>query len=302
VGGDKVIMTVGAGGALNIALKSMINPGDEVLVFTPCFMEYGYYVDNHGGTLKFLPSEAGFEPDLEALREAVNEKTAGLIINSPNNPTGKVYSEKTIIALANVLRECSKKTGRAVYLLSDEPYRKIVYDGVTVAPLFKHYEHSVVTTSFSKDLSLPGERIGFLAVNPQADDADNLVSAMILCNRILGYVNAPAIMQNAVCDLLEASVDVGIYQKRRDIFYESLTSMGYEMTKPEGTFYLFPRAPGGDDMKIVDALQEENILVVPGRGFKAEGYFRIAFCVDESVIQRSLPGFERAIKKIRGEK
>jgi aspartate aminotransferase len=298
VEGDHIIMTCGAGGGLNVALKAIINPGDTVLVSTPFFMEYASYADNHGGVLESVQGGDAFEPCMDRIEAAINEKTAALIINSPNNPSGQVYSAEIIAALGRLLEEKSGETGRAIYLISDEPYRKLVYDGVNVPPIFPFYRNSMIVSSFSKDLSIPGERIGWLAVNPDADDAQDLIDAAILCNRILGYVNAPALMQRVIQQLQGCSIDVELYRAKRDRLCEGLAELGYEFIKPSGTFYLFPRAPGGDDMKFVQLLQEGMILTVPGRGFGYPGHFRIAFCVADDVIERSMEGFAAAIRAV----
>jgi aspartate aminotransferase len=294
---DDVVMTCGAGGALNIILKSILNPGDKVFVFTPCFVEYKFYVENHGGALHFVPGKEDFDLDVGALESRIDKTTAAVIINSPNNPSGRVYPEETIKELAAMLEAKQRNLRRAIYLISDEPYRRLVYDGTAVASPFSFYHNSVIATSFSKDLSIPGERIGFLAVNPKADDARVLVNAGILCNRILGFVNAPALMQRVVATLLHVTVDAEQYRRKRDILYEALCGMGYKVRKPEGAFYMFPQAPGGDDLAFTKALSRELILTVPGRGFGLAGYFRIAFCVEDEVIERALPGFGRAIGK-----
>ncbi|MGA2974580.1 MAG: pyridoxal phosphate-dependent aminotransferase [Spirochaetia bacterium] len=297
--GDHVVMSCGASGAMNAVLKTIIDSGDEVIASIPCFMEYVSYVDNHGGRLVMVKSLPDFDLDVEAIEAGITPRTAAVIINSPNNPTGRIYPEKTLARLADMLLRASKKTGRTIYVVSDEPYRKLAYDGADVPGVMRLYPHSVVVTSYSKDLSLPGERIGFAAVSPAADDASRLVDGVILCTRILGYVNAPALMQRVVSAIQGVSVDVGIYKRKRDLFCSALTGMGYQLTVPEGAFYIFPRAPGGDDLAFVQALQEELVLVVPGRGFSMPGYFRIAYCVDTPVIERSLPGFERVIRKMR---
>ena len=297
--GDHLILTCGAGGGLNVALKTIINPGDRVLVSTPFFMEYASYADNHGGVLQTVPGLKNFEPDIDAIASRITDKTAALIINSPNNPSGHVYPEDTVQALGALLKEKSKETGRAIYLISDEPYRKIVYDGMVVPPIFPLYKHSIIVSSYSKDLSIPGERIGWLAVNPAADDLDELMNGIVLCNRILGYVNAPALMQRAIERLQGFSVNIELYQHKRDLLCGGLSKLGYDFIKPKGTFYLFPRAPGGDDMQFVQALQEELVLAVPGSGFGSPGHFRIAYCVEDEVIETSMQGFERAIRKVQ---
>lgn len=296
---NHIVMACGASGALNVALKSILNPGDEILACTPCFMEYKAYVDNHGGTLHLVPGTDSFNLDVAGLESRITEKTAGIIINSPNNPSGRIFSESTIEELGRMLSKKSREIGRAIYLVSDEPYRKIVYGGVEVPSVFRYYNNSMVASSYSKELSIPGERIGWVAVHPEADDCENLVNAIILCTRILGYVNAPALMQRAVGKLQGLQIDMEPYTKRRALLCEGLEAAGYEFTPPAGTFYLFPKAPGGDDLAFVEALQKELILTVPGRGFGTPGYFRIAFCVDEQVVKRSIEGFERAKKALQ---
>ncbi len=294
-----VLMTCGAAGALNVALKTVLDPGDEVLTPVPCFVEYGFYADNHGGVLKTFASRPDFQLDLTALSAAITGKTKAVLINSPHNPTGVVYTGETIRALGALLEAKSREIGRTIYLISDEPYRKIVYDGVTVPSIFEAYAEAVIGTSYSKDISIPGERIGFLAVNPRATYRKQLVAGMALCNRILGFVNAPALMQRVVACMQGMSVDIDLYKRKRDMLCEGLGAMGYEFVKPAGTFYLFPRSPIADDVEFVQALKAERVLVVPGSGFRAPGYFRIAFCVTDETIRNAMPGFERAIRKYR---
>lgn len=297
--GEHVVMSCGAGGALNVILKSILNPGDTVLASTPCFMEYRAYAANHGGALKLVNGADDFNLDIGALERAFDGSTAAVIINSPNNPSGRIYPKETIRSLGVMLTDQSKKAGRSIYLVSDEPYRHIVYDGAEVPSIFSYYRNSVIANSYSKSLSIPGERIGWIAVHPEADEVGTFVDALILCTRILGFVNAPAIMQRVIGRLAGQRVDISPYVRRRDMLCKSLSDMGYELIRPEGTFYLFPRAPGGDDMAFVDALRQELILTVPGSGFGTPGHFRIAFCVDETVIERSLPGFEKVIRSFR---
>ena len=294
---DEIIMTVGAGGALNVVLKTILNPGDEVVIPRPYFVEYDYYLDNHQGIPRLVDTHPDFSLNLGALERTITEKTRAVLINSPNNPTGKVYREAELRELARLLTHYGDKFGQPIYLISDEPYRKIVYDGIETPSVFDVYPETFVVTSFSKDLSLPGERIGYAAAHPEISDKAITLAGMVLCNRVLGYVNAPAIMQRTVARLLDESVDISIYQRKRDRLYGALTSVGYEITKPEGAFYLFPRAPIPDDVAFVAALQEENILTVPGSGFGGPGHFRIAYCVSDEVIEGALPGFERAIRK-----
>ena len=293
---NDIIMTCGAAGAINAVLKALINPGEEVIILAPYFVEYLSYVDNFQGQSKIVSTRPDFLPDLEAIREAITPRTKAILINSPNNPTGRVYDRTIIQGLGDLLSEYSQK-GQVIYLLADEPYRKIVYDGLQVPSAFQAYNESIVVTSYSKDLSLPGERIGFLAVNPQAPDREELINAMTLTNRILGFVNAPALMQRVVAGLQGQTVDITLYQRKRDLFCDGLSRAGYQFDRPEGAFYLFPRSPIPDEVTFVQALQEERILTVPGRGFGAPGYFRIAYCVSDEVIERSLPGFARVMKK-----
>jgi aspartate aminotransferase len=259
-------------------------------------MEYAAYVDNHGGSLVLSESKPDFDLDVEAIARLIGPRTAALIINSPNNPTGRIYPEQTLRRLAEALLAASKRTGRTVYLIADEPYRKLAYDGAVVPGIMRLYPHSVVVASYSKDLSLPGERIGFAAVNPAAEDLQRLMDGIVLSTRILGYVNAPALMQRVVSRIQGMAVDVEIYRRKRDLFCGALAAMGYEIAVPQGAFYLFPKAPGGDDLAFVNALREELILAVPGRGFSMPGYFRVAYCVDTPVIERSFPGFKRVIE------
>jgi aspartate aminotransferase len=295
----EILMTCGASGALNVALKTILDPGDEVLTPIPCFVEYKFYADNHGGVLKTVQTTTDFELDLDAIAAAITEKTKAFLINSPNNPTGQVYSETNMKALGEILEKKSRQYKRTIYMISDEPYRKIVYDGVEVPSIFESYKESIIGTSYSKDISIPGERIGFVAVNPHATYRNDLLAAMAVANRILGYVNAPALMQRVVACMQGMSVDISEYARKREMLCEGLAGFGYEFVKPSGTFYLFPRSPIPDDVEFVDALKEERILVVPGTGFNGPGYFRIAFCVDDSTIKNALPGFERAIGKYK---
>ncbi|UCD78010.1 MAG: pyridoxal phosphate-dependent aminotransferase [Desulfobacterales bacterium] len=294
-----VIMTCGASGALNVVLKAVLDPGDEVLTPIPCFVEYKFYADNHGGVLKTVATKPNFELDPDAVAAAITEKTKVFLINSPNNPTGQVYSEESLKKVGEILVQKGKAYNRTLYLVSDEPYRKIVYDGIEVPSIFKAYNNSIIGTSYSKDISIPGERIGFLAVNPAATYRKDLLAAMAVANRILGYVNAPALMQRVVACMQGLSVDIAEYARKRDMLCEGLAGFGYEFIKPAGTFYLFPRSPIPDDVEFVNVLKEERILVVPGSGFNGPGYFRIAFCVDDNTIKKSMPGFGRAIAKYK---
>ena len=289
-----MLMSCGAAGALNVVMKALLNPGDEVILLAPYFVEYSFYVDNHGGVGKVVQTDEEFNLDLQAIEEALTDKTKAVIINSPNNPTGQLYSAESIVALGHLLDEAGMRFGNTIYLISDEPYRKIIFDDLQVPPIFKHVRNSIVLSSFSKDLSLPGERIGYLAVHPQADDKLALLDAMTLATRILGFVNAPAFMQRVVAGLQDATVDSSIYHRRRELFCTVLADGGYDFITPKGAFYLFPKAPIEDDVAFCAYLQKQKILAVPGRGFGAPGYFRLAFCIDEDYIVRSAPGFKAA--------
>jgi aspartate aminotransferase len=295
-----VVVTCGAAGALNIIFKALLDPGDEVLVSAPYFVEYGFIADNHGGVLKAVPSRADFSLDIGALEAAMGPRTKVVLVNSPNNPTGCIYSAESLSCLAEAMERKGREHGRTLYLVSDEPYRKIAYGGAKVPSPLASCANSIIATSYSKDLSLPGERIGFVAVNPAAADLSNLMGALALANRILGYVNAPSLMQRVIAGMGEACVDVSAYERKRDLLAAGLGAAGYEFALPAGAFYLFPKSPVADEKAFAELLKEENILVVPGSGFGAPGYFRIAYCVDDKVIEGAMPGFGRAMRKARG--
>jgi len=297
-GPEHILMTCGAGGALNVILKALLEPGDEVIILSPFFPEYRFYADNHGGTAVAVKSRKDFSLDLAALEERIGKRAKVVLLNSPNNPTGKVYDADSLAALGELLRAKEGRFGREIYLISDEPYAKLIYDGARVPSIFAAHPHTILATSHSKDLSLPGERIGYLAIHPNAPHARELANAMTFASRILGFVNAPALMQRVVAHLQGVSIDVGWYQRKRDRLCQALSEMGYSLVKPEGAFYLFPQSPM-DDLEFVRELQKCNILTVPGRGFGAPGHFRIAFCVDDCVIENSLPGFRAAIENTR---
>jgi aspartate aminotransferase len=294
-----VILTCGAAGAVNIALKALLNPGDEVVTFSPYFVEYDFYAANHGGTLRRAETDAKFQIDLEALDRVVTDRTRALFINSPNNPTGVIYPEASLRALADYLNAAAKRFGRPIFLLADEPYRKLVFDGNTVPWLPPLYDHTLLITSYSKDLGLAGERIGYVAVHPRAAEAEALLDALVLANRVLGFVNAPALIQRVLPLVGEATVDVAYYQRMRDRMLAPLREMGYEVVTPGGAFYLFPRSPIPDDVAFVRAAQAERLLLVPGSGFGRAGYFRISLAVTEDVIDRSLPVFAKVLKQVR---
>ncbi len=298
-GGD-MLMTCGAAGAINVVMKSLLNPGAEVILLAPYFVEYNFYVDNHGGVSKVINTTADFDLDLAAIEAAISDKTKAVLINSPNNPTGQIYSQEALNALGTLLDGAGQRLGTTIYLIADEPYRKIVFDGHQVGSTFLASRNSIVLSSYSKELSLPGERIGFLAVHPEITDKAALLGAMTLANRILGFVNAPALMQRAVARLQDASVDNSIYARRRELFCKILTEVGYEFQPPKGAFYIFPKSPIADDVAFCAILQEHMILAVPGQGFGAPGYFRLAFCVADDVIVRSAEAFRKAISQARG--
>lgn len=297
---DDIIMTCGAAGALNVILKALLDPWDEVIVLAPFFPEYLFYVENHGGVVRVVETDRDFLPSLRRVEEAINDHTRAVIINSPNNPTGQVYGEPLLRDLGAMLADQSQRFGRAIYLINDEPYRRLVYDDIELPSVFQAYTNTLLATSFSKDLSLPGERLGYVAVNPRLQTRGELIGAMILANRILGFVNAPALMQRAIVNLLGVAVDMSPYGRRRELFCRILADSGYQFVKPKGAFYLFPQAPLDDDVAFIQALKAENILAVPGRGFGRPGYFRLAFCVPESTIVAAAPGFARVMARIRG--
>lgn len=296
---NDIVMTCGAAGALNVALKTLLNPGDEVVIFAPFFVEYLNYVDNHGGVSKIVPTDELFLPRLDILEATITAKTRAVIINSPNNPTGVVYREGYLHKLGQVLQKKEAQFGTQVFLISDEAYRKIIYDGLTYPPVWSHHRNSIVVTSHSKDLALPGERIGYIAVHPDCTDKQALIDGLIYCNRILGFVNAPALMQNLVRHLQAVTVSVAEYQRKRDFLYECLTAMGYSMVKPQGAFYMFPKSPLEDDVAFVREFQQFRVLTVPGQGFGTPGYFRISYCVDDHTIEGSLDGFRKVARKFK---
>ncbi len=285
-----VVMTCGAGGALNTVLKTILNPGEEVIVLAPYFVEYKFYADNHGGIAREVWTDPStFLPDIKAIEKAIGPLTKAIIINSPNNPTGVIYPAEVLDELGEMLERKQQQLGRPLYVISDEPYARLAFDNQKVPSIFRSIRNAVVVTSHSKDLALPGERIGYLAANPEMDDVEQFMGGAIFCNRVLGFVNAPAMMQRLVAKLQHESVDISEYQEKRDILYNHLTSLGFEMIKPGGGFYLFPKAPILDDVAFVRQAQKHNLLLVPGSGFGAPGYFRIAYCIDMDIIQRSLP-------------
>ncbi len=294
-----IIMTVGAAGAINVILKTVLEPGDEVIVFAPFFMEYDNYIDNHGGKTRICPTDAKFLPDLDAFEKAINSTTKAVILNSPNNPTGVVYHEDLLRRVAEVLKAKERKLGINIYLISDEAYSSLMYDGLKYVPIFNIYQRCLIATSHSKDLALPGERIGYIAVHPAIENKEELVNGLIFCNRILGYVNAPALMQNIVRHLQHVTVSIPEYQEKRDYLYNNLIEMGYELVRPQGAFYMFPRSPLENDVEFVHELQKQNVLTVPGRGFGCPGHFRISYCVNHKTLEGALTGFKRAAEQFK---
>ena len=297
---DEVLMACGAGGALNVVLKSLLDPGDEVVIFAPYFVEYMFYADNHGGSCRSVPPDDRYYPDLAAFEAAITPRTRVVLVSSPNNPTGVVYDSGLLSRLAEIIAAKERQLGTEVFLVSDEPYRKILFDGLTYPHIFHHHVRSIVATSHSKDLALPGERIGYVAVHPDYDGRAELMDALNFCNRTLGFVNAPALMQHIVRSLQSVTIDVSEYQAKRDFLYDGLTAMGYETVRPQGAFYMFPRSPIEDDTAFVEELKKHLVLVVPGRGFGLGGHFRISYCVDDRTLEGSMEGFRAAIESVRG--
>lgn len=289
-----LIMTVGAASGLNVILKTVLNPGEEVIVFAPYFLEYGAYVKNYDGKLvEISPDTETFQPDLEELERKITANTRAVIVNSPHNPTGVIYSEDTIKALAAILEKKQKEYGSVIYLISDEPYRELAYDGAEVPYLTKYYKNTVVGYSYSKSLSLPGERIGYLVIPDDLEDSETVIAAAGIANRILGSVNAPSLMQRVIARCVDAEVDVAAYDKNRRALYNGLTACGFQCIKPQGAFYLFVKSPVADEKEFCEAGKKYNILMVPGSSFACPGYVRLAYCVSYETIINSLPEFKK---------
>ncbi|MFC1953341.1 pyridoxal phosphate-dependent aminotransferase [Chloroflexota bacterium] len=294
---EDIIMTCGAAGALNVVLKTILNQREEVIVFAPYFGEYIYYIDNHGGVPRILPTNEQFMPSLDNLENAIGPKTRAVLINSPNNPTGVIYREDVLRQLGELLHQKEVQYGKQIYLVSDEAYRKIIYDGFKYPTPLHYYSQSIIVTSHSKDLALPGERIGYIAVHPDCKQREELINGFIFCNRILGYINAPALMQNIVRHLQPVTVSVADYQRKRDFLYERLVKLGYSVQKPQGAFYMFPKSPMEDDVAFVRELQQWKVMTVPGRGFGTPGFFRISYCVDDWTLEGALSGLQQVAQK-----
>jgi aspartate aminotransferase len=301
---SNILMTVGAAGGLNVILKALINPGDEVIVFAPFFGEYRSYASNYDAKLVVVPANTeDFQLNLAALPDLITEKTKAVIINNPNNPTGVVYSEEKIQALAKILEEKEAELSTSIYLISDEPYRELVYDGVQVPYIPKYYHNTIVGYSYSKSLSLPGERIGYLVIPDTVTDCEDVKGAANVANRILGFVNAPSLLQKTIARCIQENVttDVTPYDRNRELLYNGLKNLGFECIKPEGAFYLFVKSPMEDEKEFVAAAKKYQILMVQGSAFACPGYVRLAYCVSEDTIKNSMPGFEKLAKEIFGE-
>jgi aspartate aminotransferase len=288
---DDILMTNGAAGALNTVLKAILDPGDEVIVLCPYFPEYRFYIENHGGRVVLVETGAGFQPDIGRIRAAIGPRTKALILNSPNNPTGAIYD-------AAVLRDLDRIVEPPMLVISDEPYRSIVYDGVRPPDTLAHIERAVVAWSWSKAMAIPGERIGYLAIPPRLPEAVALRNACTFANRILGYINAPAIWQWVVAEAPDATVDVSGYQTKRDLLCDALQAAGYDAPRPQGSYYVFPKTPIPDDVEFIGILQQEGILAVPGTGFGRPGYMRLSLTIPRAELERSFPNFARAIRKV----
>lgn len=295
---ENIVMTVGAAGGLNVVLKALLNPGEEVVVFAPYFGEYRSYTANYDGRLVVVPADTStFQPNLKVFEELLSPKTKAVIVNSPNNPTGVVYSEETIKTMAEILNRKQQEYGTAIYLISDEPYRELAYDGVEVPYLTKYYNNTIVGYSFSKSLSLPGERIGYLVLPDELTDSEDVIAAANVATRILGYVNAPSLFQKVVAKCLDEKTELDYYNRNRETLYQGLMDAGYECIKPEGAFYLFVKSPVEDEKVFCEAAKKHRILIVPGSSFACPGYVRIAYCVSYETIVNALPGFAELRKE-----
>ncbi len=293
-----VIMAVGAAGAINVALKTILDPGDEVIVFLPWFVDYFNYVENHDGVVKVVETDEGFLPRLDKLAAAIGPRTKALLIDSPNNPTGVVYGAELMTKIGDILRQKEAEYGTEIFIVSDEPYKKIIYDGLKYPSPLNFHRHAIIATSHSKDLSIAGERIGYVALHPEAEHHDEMMTGLTFCTRVLGFINAPAFMQNVVRSLQDVTIPVSEYQRHRDYIYENLARFGYTVNKPQGAFYIFPKCPIADDVAFIHELQQEHhVLTVPGVAFGTPGYFRLVYCVDDRTLELAMPGLEALAKK-----
>ena len=294
---ENIVMTCGAAGGLNIILKSILNPGDEVIIFAPFFGEYINYVNNFDGKIKIVSADTkSFQPNLKELEKEITSKTKAIIINSPNNPSGVIYNENTIIKMSKILKMKEEELGSQIYLISDEPYREIIYDNAKVPCILNYYDNSFIGYSYSKSLSLPGERIGYVVVNSKIKDFKEMVASLNISNRILGFVNAPSLFQRVIKESLNLEVDSNIYKKNRDLLYNHLIQIGFECMKPEGTFYLFPKSPIDNDVRFCEDAKKFNILAVPGSTFGCPGYFRLSYCISYEKVEKSLKAFDNLMK------
>jgi len=291
-----IVMSCGAGGAINVILKTIIDPGDEVIIMAPYFSEYIFYIHNHQGKVVVADTNSQFDLDMEELDRKITPRTKAIIINSPNNPTGKIYDKKSLMGLVMLLKDRQKKYQKDLYVISDEPYREIAFDDKKVTSIVSLFENSFIAYSWSKSLAVPGDRIGYIAVNPEMKEVNKVLDGLIFSTRILGFINATAVMQLAVRELLHATIKVNYYETKRDYIYKRMIDAGYEIIKPEGTFYIFPKAPGGDDLAFIEKAKEKRVLVVPGLGFGRAGYFRISFCVDDRTIARGVDQLVELVK------
>lgn len=297
---DNIVMTVGAAGGLNIILKSIINPGDEVITISPYFGEYNNYVNNFDGKLVEVKADTrDFQPNFVEFEKAINPKTKAVIINNPNNPTGVVYSEESIQKMADILNAKQKEYNTDIFIISDEPYRELVFDDVKIPYILNYYDNSFIGYSYSKSLSLPGERIGYVVINNKMSDIDNIKVALNVANRILGYVNAPSLFQRVIARNLGVTTDMTTYRENRDILYNHLTSLGFEMVKPQGTFYMFPKSLIPDDVAFAEAAKKYNLLIVPGSSFGCPGYFRLSYCISTEKVKNSLQAFTKLAEEFK---
>ncbi|MBE6014192.1 MAG: pyridoxal phosphate-dependent aminotransferase [Lachnospiraceae bacterium] len=302
-GVNNIIMSVGAAGGINVVLKTILNPGDEVLVIRPYFVDYRNYVENYGGVIVEVESDPKtFMPNLEHLAKQITAKTKAIIINTPNNPTGAIYSAETLDAMGEVLSKKEKEFGTSIYMVSDEPYRDLAYDGVEVPYVTLHYHNAIVVYSYSKSLSLPGERIGYIVVPSEIDDYEDAFVAMGIATRILGFINAPSLMQLVIEQCLDCKTDISYYDNNRKTLYNGLTELGFECVKPDGAFYLFMKAPIDDDKEFCNIAKKYNLLLVPSSSFAWPGYVRIAYCVSHEKIVNSMPRFAELAKEFGLEK
>jgi aspartate aminotransferase len=293
-----IVLTTGAAGGMNVVMRTICDPGDEVILLTPYFPEYRFYVEQASGKVVLVETDDEFQPDLDAIDAAITDRTRAIILNTPNNPTGAIYTEENCRALGELLRR-HDRDDRPIYVATDDPYRRIIYDLDWCPTVATHYHRTLIVSSYSKDLSIAGERAGYIAIPPRVPDRDVLLGAMTMLNRTLGYVNMPAFMQRVVARCADALCDVSFYRQNRDLLCDGLRASGYDLIVPGGALYAFPKTPIDDDVEFVDVLMKQKVLAVPGRGFGRPGHMRVGFCVDRQTIERALPGFKAAIEQVR---